>query len=180
MFSRVLCLDAEWAPTDDYPGRYAGPHIRLSQHGRHRSKAGRFLKIRGRETLQTDILCKALIIAKNESELYPNIRESVSAILFLGTPHQGSPTADYASILSQIANIFVIGIQASRYTGPIRTDLLKSLRANEKELVRIAEDFRVHTATIKITSFIEQKTMQGLNERVCSHVKSHEIYTDRR
>jgi ankyrin repeat domain-containing protein 50 len=125
-------------------------------------------------------LCKALIIAKNESELYPNIRESVSAILFLGTPHQGSPTADYASILSQIANVFVIGIQASRFAGPIRTDLLKSLRASEKELLRIAEDFRVHTATIKITSFIEQKTMQGLNERVCSHVKSHEIYTDSR
>ena len=96
--------------------------------------------------------------------------ESVSAILFLGTPHRGSPSAGYAKILSQIVNVFVIGSQASRIAGAMRTDLLKSLVVNENELLRIAEDFRVHTASMKITSFIEQKKMQGLNERVCDYV----------
>ena len=99
--------------------------------------------------------------------MYPNIMRSISAILFLGTPHQGSSSAGYASILSKIVDVFVIGSQASRITGVMQTDLLKSLRVNEDELLRIAKDFRVHIDTMKITSFIKQKKMQGLNERVC-------------
>ena len=113
-----------------------------------------------------DIIFKALIIARNESNIYPGFNASVSGILFLGTPHQGSPSASYASILSKIANIFVIGTQISRLTGPIRTELLTGLETNEKALLHIAEDFRVHTGTLQIASFIEQKNMRGLNERV--------------
>jgi hypothetical protein len=92
--------------------------------------------------------------------------------LFLGTPHQGSPTARYGKILAQIANSFVVGTQISRYTGPIRADLLSSLRTGEDGLLRVAEDFRVHTAGIKIFSFVEQKNMKGLNQRVKASLKS--------
>jgi hypothetical protein len=84
----------------------------------------------------------------------------------LGTPHQGSPTARYGKILAQIANSFAIGSQISRFTGPVRADLLSSLRTGEEGLLRVAEDFRVHTASMKIFSFIEQKGMKGLNQRV--------------
>lgn len=91
---------------------------------------------------------------------------SVSGVLFLATPHQGSPSATYASILSQIANIFVIGSQVSRLTGHLRTDLLHGLETNERELLHIAQDFRVHTETMQIASCIEQKNLRGLNERV--------------
>ena len=87
-------------------------------------------------------------------------------MLFLGTPHQGSHSATYASVLSRIANIFVIGGQLSRVTGRLRSSLVKSLEENAEGLFNIAEDFRVHTATLAITSFIEQKNMRGLNERV--------------
>ena len=90
----------------------------------------------------------------------------MSAILFLGTPHQGSPTATYATILSQIVNSIVVGSQVSRLSGPIRTELLRGLETNEAELLRVAEEFRVHTTAINIASFIEQKQMRGLNERV--------------
>jgi hypothetical protein len=107
-----------------------------------------------------------LIIARNESHLYPEFNTSVSGILFLGTPHQGSPSATYVSILSQIANIFIIGTQTSRLMGQMRTELLHSLQTNEKELLHIAQDFRVHTSTLHLASFIEQKNMRGLNERV--------------
>jgi hypothetical protein len=107
-----------------------------------------------------------VLLAKNESDLYPGFTSSISGVLFLGTPHQGSAAATYGSILSQIANVFVIGSQISRLTGSMRTELLRGLEANEKELLHIAQDFRVHTGAIQIASFIEQKNMQGLNKKV--------------
>lgn len=94
------------------------------------------------------------------------IGNSVCAILFLGTPHQGSPTANYGKILGQIVNTFVVGSGISRYSGSIRADLLSSLRTSEDGLLRIAEDFRIHTTGIKVFSFIEQKSIRGLNQRV--------------
>jgi hypothetical protein len=106
------------------------------------------------------------VIANNESDLYPGFKTSVSGVLFLGTPHQGSPSAKYASILSQIANVFVIGSQMSRLTAPMRTELLHSLETSERELLNLAQDFRIHAVTIKIATFIEQKNMRGLNARV--------------
>lgn len=112
---------------------------------------------------------QALLIARNESALYPDIIGSVSAILFLATPHRGSTYASYATILSRIAEAITTGSQVSRITGAMRTDLLKSLRTNEDELLRIAEDFRVHTSSMKITSFLELKKMQGLNDKVRSN-----------
>jgi hypothetical protein len=112
------------------------------------------------------IWTKALIIAKNESGNYPGIADYVRAILFLGTPHRGSTTARYGEVLAQIANVFVVATQTSRASGTMRSELLKSLRASENGLLAIAEDFRVHTARIKIFSFIEQKSMKGLNQRV--------------
>jgi hypothetical protein len=51
-------------------------------------------------------------------------------------------------------------------TGPMRTELLRSLETNERELLNLAQDFRVLAGTIKIATFIEQKNMRGLNERV--------------
>ncbi len=108
-----------------------------------------------------------MILARNESGLYPEFSTSVSGVLFLGTPHQGSSAATYASIFLQIANAFLTGSQVSRLTGPIRTELLRGLEANETELLHIAQDFRTHTSTIRVASFIEQKSMQGLSERVC-------------
>jgi hypothetical protein len=60
----------------------------------------------------------------------------------------------------------VIGTQISRLADPMRTELLQNLETNEKELLNIAQDFRVHTGTLQIASFIEQKNMRGLNKKV--------------
>jgi hypothetical protein len=108
----------------------------------------------------------AVTIAKNESDHYPGIGKAVTAILFLGTPHQGSASARYATVLARTANALVTGMQVSRFTGSMRTDILKTLQRHEPELLRVAEDFRVHTADIKIISFVEGKKMQALNTRV--------------
>jgi hypothetical protein len=90
----------------------------------------------------------------------------VAAVLFLGTPHQGSSYARYANIMAETANFLAIGTQTSRFTGKIRTDLLKSLKTHEAELLRIAEDFRAHTIDIQIRSFVKGTNMKGLDHRV--------------
>jgi hypothetical protein len=109
---------------------------------------------------------QAVAIARNEPDHYPGVGKAITAILFLGTPHQGSPAASYASILARTANVLLKGTQSSRFTGQMRTDLLKLLQPHKSELLTIAEDFRVHTSDIKIISFIEGKNMKGQSSRV--------------
>ena len=109
---------------------------------------------------------QAFLIATNERDMFEEIKDAVAGILFLGTPHNGSSTAAYADMLGNIVNIFIIGGQASRLAGSLRRDLLKSLKGNSRELLRIGAEFRVHTSGIKITSFIEQVNMRGFNKRV--------------
>ena len=118
----------------------------MSQHGWDYCKAG----CSPFHTLETPLLTRhqAITIARNEPDNYPGIGKAVSGILFLGTPHQGSPSALYATILARTANALVVGSQVSRLTGPVRTNLLKALKRHESELLRVAEDFRVHTADI--------------------------------
>ena len=105
-------------------------------------------------------------MAREDPQSYPGIGEAITAVLFLGTPHQGSSSATYGKVLGQTLNTLVIGSQASRFTGPVRTELLRSLRTYDRELLNIAQDFSKHTADIKIRSFIEGKSMKGMNHRV--------------
>ncbi len=96
---------------------------------------------------------------------------TVSAILFPGTPHQGSPAAPYATILARTANTLLIGSQVSRLTGSIRTALLQTLQRHESELLSVAEEFTIHTADINIISFVEGKIMKGMTARVELHFR---------
>lgn len=105
-------------------------------------------------------------MARDDPHSYPGIGDAVTAIMFLGTPHQGSAHATYATVLAKIANTLTIGFQASRFTGIMRTGLVKSLKRDEAELLRIAQDFSRHTADIQMRSFIEGKCMKGMNRRV--------------
>ena len=115
---------------------------------------------------EADKIVQALVLAKNESNLFPELVKSVSGIVFLGTPHQGSRTADYATTLSRIPNAIMTGSQLSRFTGSVLSQLCETLKANSEGLLHLAQDFRVQTSSINITSCIEQNTMKGLNELV--------------
>lgn len=68
--------------------------------------------------------------------------------------------------MTKIANTFLFGTQVARAVGGFRGELLQSLKRNEPDLLRLAEEFRVHTPGIKISSFIEGKVMRGLTDRV--------------
>jgi hypothetical protein len=102
-----------------------------------------------------------LIIAALEPQYFINIRESTTAILFLGTPHRGSSTTELPKVL---ANIVRIG--TSRFTGFIRQDLLRSLAKGSKELGEISIAFRTQVASIRIVSFVEQKATPPFSGRV--------------
>ena len=96
--------------------------------------------------------------------MYDNIRTSVTAILFLGTPHRGSEEARFPLVLASIANVALAG--TSRFVGSMRSDLIKSLEKDSKILKDISTNFRNHTRDIKIASFIEQNRTPPAKNRV--------------
>ena len=123
-------------------------------------------KVRNR-TLRLDLLLtslQALIIALIDSEMYNNIRTSVTAILFLGTPHRGSEETGFPLVLTNIANVALVG--TSRFVGSMRSDLIKSLEKDSKILKDISTNFRNQTRDIMIASFVEQKLTPPAKTRV--------------
>jgi ankyrin repeat domain-containing protein 50 len=99
-----------------------------------------------------------------DAEDYANIRDSVIGILFLGTPHRGSSTTQLPQVLANITNAALAG--ATRHTGQIRADLLKSLEKDSGVLKTLSTNFRNQASNIKIVSFIEQKTTPPFKQRV--------------
>jgi ankyrin repeat domain-containing protein 50 len=110
------------------------------------------------------MLIQALIIARLDAEDYGNIIDSVSAILFLATPHRGSGETQLPMVLASIANIALAG--TSRFIGSIRTDLIESLKRDSGDLKKISTDFRNQMENIRIASFIETRTTPPVKTRV--------------
>ncbi|KAH0562180.1 hypothetical protein GP486_003124 [Trichoglossum hirsutum] len=96
---------------------------------------------------------KALITARLDAEDYGDITNSVSAILFLATPHRGSETTQLPKVLAEIANLALTG--TSLFIGRNRTDLIGFLERDSEGLKRISTDFRNQMGDMKIASFIE-------------------------
>jgi hypothetical protein len=107
-------------------------------------------------------------MAKEDPKKFPGIGKDITGIVFLGTPHQGSPYAAYATIMAQTTNFLIIGSQVSRLAGTMRPDILRALKKHAPELSAIADDFKRYAPGIKIKSFVEGKKTQGLNRRVSS------------
>ncbi|KAI9774712.1 MAG: hypothetical protein M1839_001673 [Geoglossum umbratile] len=113
------------------------------------------------------VVKKALIIALID-KIYDNIRASVTAILFLGTPHRGSEETGFPLVLTSIANMALAG--TSRFIGSARSDLIKSLEKDSKMLKDISTDFRDQTRDIKVASFIEQNCTPPAKNRIVDDI----------
>lgn len=109
---------------------------------------------------------KALIIARLDAEDYGHITESISAILFLATPHQGSNQTQLPMVVGSIVNIALTG--TSRIIGSIRTDLMEALEKDSENLKQISVDFRNQIENIRIASFIEKEITRPAKSRVCT------------
>lgn len=82
------------------------------------------------------------------SNRFEAIKKSTYGILFLGTPHKGSESVSLGRIVAQIAKI--------SFQDP-KTQLLKSLKENSKELQDLSVEFSKLHSLFRIVSFYEQK-----------------------
>jgi hypothetical protein len=101
--------------------------------------------------------CKVLILAHQEQERYPHVFRSTYSILFLGTPHGGSPAADQGAIISKIA--------ALSFQNPAK-QLLETLKHGSQELVRLSLEFRKLASNFDVVSFYERRKTLPLGSLV--------------
>ncbi|KAF2012750.1 hypothetical protein BU24DRAFT_395880 [Aaosphaeria arxii CBS 175.79] len=113
------------------------------------------------------IVCKqALVLAHEDDRLYGDILSAASAIVFFGTPHRGSATADIGKIVGKIVNVCLRASQTTRIAGSIRDDLLTTLGSNSQALGDLATSSRNRLRNMDIVTFHETETMPGLSELV--------------
>lgn len=90
----------------------------------------------------------------NHSEIFRDLRLSVTGIVFLGTPHRGSDAAGYGKWLARTAGC--------------DTTLLESLTSNSQVLHEIAHDFETSYDNTDLVCFYEEK-FGVLGVKVCMH-----------
>ena len=78
-------------------------------------------------------------------------------MIFLATPHGGSKTADYGSLLSKIATL--------AFQNPSK-QLLKTLKLDSTLLRKITDDFKEACTGIEVISFYERRRTPLLNSLV--------------
>ncbi|KFY32742.1 hypothetical protein V495_08780 [Pseudogymnoascus sp. VKM F-4514 (FW-929)] len=83
---------------------------------------------------------------------YIRIRESVSGVVFMGTPHRGSKAASTAQVLSKIINAATLG-------SLLRTDLLRTLKVASAELETISRHATHRLKHLSVISFYEKKPL---------------------
>lgn len=88
----------------------------------------------------------------------------MKGILFLATPHQGSGSTQFPSVLTSIANVALSG--TSRFARHMRSDLIKALEKDSQILKEISISFRHKASNFHIASFIEQDITPPTKSRV--------------
>mgnify|MGYP001606572691 CR=1 FL=1 len=81
-----------------------------------------------------------------------HLAQSVSGVVFMGTPHRGSKVASLAQVLSKIVDVATLG-------SLIRTDLLRTLRVSSAELETISRHATLLLKSLAVISFYEQKPL---------------------
>jgi hypothetical protein len=71
----------------------------------------------------------------------------------MGTPHQGSQSADWANLMT--------GIASAAFLKP-KKEFIRALKQNSRELEVISEDFRPLAERYSIVSFWEEDMLEGL------------------
>ncbi|KAK0723425.1 hypothetical protein B0T26DRAFT_260557 [Lasiosphaeria miniovina] len=101
---------------------------------------------------------QALIVAHEKEMRYRTIGDSVTGVVFLGTPHRGADIAYWTKLLAKFANVPLLG--------GIRKDLLGSLEPKSKELGTICAQFVERGMKLQIFSLYERHNLPGLGSLV--------------
>ena len=115
---------------------------------------------------------QAINIATLNRTLYGDIADACYGIAFLSTPHRGSDATSLPKILANIANLAFPLL--SGLIGRSRSDLIKMLEIDGKELQDLSTDFVNRLFSIKVASFVEQLKTPPANHRVRSPFLSSE------
>lgn len=97
------------------------------------------------------VLSQALIVGKNRADMrYENLLDSVRAVMFFGTPHQGGNGVNAATFVANILQ--AVNVDA-------RKDLIKELNPDSLFLFDLTGDFRqvIEALGIVIYTFYEGK-----------------------
>lgn len=109
---------------------------------------------------------QALAMARANRDL-AEVRHSVSGVVFMGTPHQGSDAATTAAMLNNI-------LRMTPLRELINDRLIQGLRADCEVLMELSEGFRHET--IRVITFYESKPTKGVTV-VSLHPPAHgEMY----
>jgi ankyrin repeat domain-containing protein 50 len=107
---------------------------------------------------------------------YYKLWEWSKGVIFLGTPHRGSASADLAALLGNIANAAWFASGAHRLRGGVSTSLLRTLNSNSNELNGIGEMFTQRASALSIETFFETYTTQPVGT-VVRPISSHQRFT---
>lgn len=91
----------------------------------------------------------------NSDPTNQRLLQSVTGIVFFGTPHRGSGTANLGNLVGTMINTFLKAASAGLQTKIIRTDLLRHLESDSKALQELADSVRDRLGSLQIVSFYE-------------------------
>ncbi|KAI1405921.1 hypothetical protein F4819DRAFT_320439 [Hypoxylon fuscum] len=102
------------------------------------------------------IVFKKALIRARERDRYEELLRMVRGVAFFGTPHQGSKTANWGTIIANILN-------AASFELNMNTTLINNLEKQSGVLFEISESFVDRGKGLKITSFYETRKLGGTN-----------------
>jgi hypothetical protein len=104
--------------------------------------------------LSDEKVLKAIIDAP---DFAPGLIPRLSGIMFLGTPHRGSETADVASVLTGVVNVAARFGSLGMAKNPLQQGILNELKTGSKPLRELHDTFRKRVSNIQVKSFFETK-----------------------
>ncbi|KAL6699542.1 hypothetical protein J3F84DRAFT_404567 [Trichoderma pleuroticola] len=115
------------------------------------------------------VVKQLVITAVSRIETYSNVHDSLSGILFFGTPHRASPKDDFTQILSNMAEIV---LDQPCEDDELMVESLKRLGEPESAAVlqSLSRQFEDYMRYIEIISFVEQNTTPPLKRRAVDDV----------
>lgn len=99
---------------------------------------------------------KTLVSAHERLSLYGPILSDIRAVIFFGTPHQGSDLASRLEVLGRVLECVGIGSNA----------ILTALTRDGLYLTNLAKSFVDRSSNLRIISFFEQLKVRGVNNVV--------------